>query len=87
MRFKIQVLRQRGFRVVAFDMDLTAVAMHSRGRLRRDKLNHYLEQATSDFVRLIPALFAEGFSLAIATHSDEAEFGNDVKRETHILGH
>jgi len=37
-------------------------------------------------VELVPALHRWGFRLAIATHSDEAEFGGPVGPETHILG-
>ena len=75
-----------GIRVVAFDMDQTAVSQHSRGRLKREDLNQYLDQATPDFLALVPLLYSRGLKLAIATHSDEAEFGGEVQPETHILG-
>src|SRR3569832_1535605 len=74
----IALLRQHSIKVVTFDMDQTAVAMHSRGRLSRTKLDHYLDLATPDFVQLIPRLHREGFGLCIATHSDEAEFGGFI---------
>lgn len=83
----ISLLRDCGIRLLVFDMDQTAVAVHSHGCLRRDKLDNYLKQATPEFVRAVPALHAAGFALAIATHSDEAEFGGDVQPPTHILGH
>jgi hypothetical protein len=35
---------------------------------------HYLQAAAPPFVQLVPALHAAGFFLAIATHSDEAEY-------------
>ena len=85
----IDILRQMSCKVVAFDMDQTAVAMHSRGRLRRDNLVDYMDKAVPPFVQLVPALHAAGFSLAIATHSDEAEFDStaaDITRGTHIMG-
>ena len=82
----IQLLQHHAIKVVAFDMDQTAVSVHSRGRLRREKLDGYLDKATPDFLRIVPALYKHGFNLCIATHSDEAEFGILVRPETHILG-
>lgn len=85
----MELLRQHSIRLVVFDMDQTAVAAHSRGRLERTQLATFLDQATADFVRLIPRLFAAGVSMAIATHSDAAEYGRidqQVQPETHILG-
>lgn len=84
----IQVLCSRGIRVVAFDMDQTAVAVHNRGRLERGQaLQEYLQQATPDFLRLIPALHNHGeIGLSIATHSDQAEYNGDIQPDTHILG-
>jgi len=82
----IQLLHHHSIKVVVFDMDQTAVSVHSRGKLRRDKLDEYLDKATPDFLRLVPALQKHGFALSIATHSDEAEFGFLVRPETHILG-
>lgn len=95
----VTILRQRNVQVVAFDMDQTAVAMHSRGQLRRKDLDNYLERAVPPFLQIVPALHAAGFGLAMATHSDEAEFSNVtnnsssnsstaiVAPDTHILGH
>jgi hypothetical protein len=86
----VAVLRSRGIRLVAFDMDQTAVAAHSRGRLRRDHQEDFFAQATPAFLRLVPALFAQGFFLAMATHSDEAEYAASsgvVQPQTHIMGH
>lgn len=82
----IQLLKEKGIKVVAFDMDQTAVSVHSRGRLRRDGLDSYLNQATHDFRNIVPELHKHGFGLSISTHSDEAEFGGDVQPESHILG-
>jgi hypothetical protein len=85
------LLQAHSIRVIVFDMDQTAVAMHSRGSLQRKDLPDYLKQATRDFQRLVPQLHQHGFHLAIATHSDEAEFETDrraseIDRETHIMG-
>ena len=79
-------LKQKGIKLVSFDMDQTAVSIHSRGRLLRSELNDFLDKATVDFQKFVPALFRNGFFLSIATHSDEAEFGDSIKPETHILG-
>lgn len=80
------LLKKRGIKVVVFDLDLTAVAQHSCGSLLRSKLEGYLDAATPGFRALVPLLHARGFSLAIATHSDEAEFDGDIRPETHIVG-
>jgi hypothetical protein len=82
----ITLLKRHGIKVVTFDMDLTAVAMHSRGRLRRDELDEYLSHATQAFQALVPVLYKHGFKLSIATHSDEDEFGGKIQPATHILG-
>ena len=94
----IALLHAQAIRCVAFDMDFTAVARHSRGRLRRDCLQHeYLDYAVPPFVALVPALHAAGIHVAITTHSDEAEFDSNnnnnnnnnggIRHSTHILGH
>ena len=83
----IQKLREKGIKVVVFDMDLTIVNQHSRGRLKRgEPLEEFLSKVSPDFVQLVPALYKEGFQLAIATHSDEAEYNRRITPETHILG-
>jgi LmbE family N-acetylglucosaminyl deacetylase len=83
-----EALARLGVRVVAFDMDQTAVAMHSRGCLPRDPraLGEYLDRATPDFVDLVPLLRRSGIGVCIATHSDEAEYGGLIRPSTHILG-
>jgi len=94
----LALLRREKIRCVALDMDCTAVAQHSRGRLRRGKpLEAFLSRATPAFVALVPALHRHGgFCIAVTTHSDEAEFEDTSKRaddgssrihrDTHILG-
>lgn len=85
----IQRLQESGIRVVIFDMDLTIVNQHSRGQLQRGApLEAFLAKVTPDFKRLVPELYKQGFSLAIATHSDEkeVEYNKYISKETHILG-
>jgi len=84
----IALLQSKNIQVCVFDMDLTAVAAHSRGRLRLgQRMDEYLAKATPAFCALVPLLHEAGIGLAIATHSDEAEYdGINVKREIHILG-
>lgn len=87
----LQLLHAHSIHVVVFDMDQTAVATHSRGRLQRASLDTFLNQITPDFQRLVPHLHENGFHLAIATHSDEAEFKKGrqaalIDPTTHILG-
>jgi hypothetical protein len=83
----IQLLREKGIRVVIWDMDLTIVRQHSRGRLPRgESLEEFLSKTSEDFITLVPSLYKEGFKLAIATHSDTAEYSKKIQPETHILG-
>ena len=82
----VKLLCDNGIKVVAFDMDLTAVTDHSLGQLKREDVDFYLSKVSKDFVSLVCELYEKGFNLAIATHSDEAEFGETIKKKTHILG-
>lgn len=83
----LAVLKANSVRALAWDMDLTAVQKHSMGRLERSELDDFLNQTTPGFITLVPELHREGFGLAIATHSDEAEYnGGTVNQETHIVG-
>jgi hypothetical protein len=82
----IALLQSQSIRVCVFDMDLTAVAAHSQGCLLRSELDEYLNKATPSFRAIVPKLHGAGIGLAIATHSDEAEYGGHVQPETHILG-
>jgi len=76
-----------GIRVVAFDMDLTAVREHSRGRMQRgENLDAFLKTVSPTFVELVSELEKQGVGYAIATHSDELQFKGPIQRETHILG-
>lgn len=83
----LDLLHQHHIKVVAFDMDQTAVAQHSHGRLKRGQpLEQYLDRTTPCFKALVPQLHSHGIGLCIATLSDEAEFGGLVQPTTHILG-
>lgn len=83
----IQRLREKGVKVVIWDMDLTMTKTHSHGRLQRgEPLEEFLNDVSPDFVQLVPSLAREGFGLAIATHSDEKEYSGSITPETHILG-
>jgi beta-phosphoglucomutase-like phosphatase (HAD superfamily) len=87
----MELLKEHSIQLVVFDMDQTAVAAHSRGRLERSEpeFSTFLNHATPDFLSLIPRLFAANISMAIATHSDAAEYGVidvEVQLETHVLG-
>jgi len=70
------LLLEGGFKSVAVDLDQTAVSAHSRGSLLRSLLPAYLEKITPDFVELARACQARGVGVAVATHSDEAEYGS-----------
>jgi len=88
----MNLLEKSQYKVIVFDMDLTAVAMHSRGTMRRDSLDKFLGKISPDFAHLVPMLHKNGFKVAMATHSDEAEYDHGrlsalVNRETHIMGH
>jgi len=76
-------------KVVVFDMDQCMVARHSWGRLRREAadLGDFLSRVTPDFALLARAVHARGGRLAVATHSDSAEYASPfVSRDTHIMG-
>jgi hypothetical protein len=85
----MELLQEHSIRLVVFDMDQTAVGAHSRGRLERTELSKFLDHATPGFLSLVPRLHEKGIGMAIATHSDAAEFGQEdeqVQPATHILG-
>jgi hypothetical protein len=88
----VRLLKKHKIRVVVFDMDQTAIAAHSRGTLLRSNFKEFTSRATPAFLQLVMALYNEGsFQIAIATHSDEAEFQNgrhveEVHPLTHIMG-
>ena len=83
------------YRVVALDMDQTLLKMHSHGCLRRQDLPKYIASVSNDAVALVLKLHASGaVRLAVATHSDEAEYGwtrdaitgVPTAHETHCIG-
>jgi len=84
-----------GFKCVAFDMDQCLVTQHSMGRLQRGKqLEDYVASTTADFIAATAALAQDRVKLAVATHSDEAEYGLSTNQfgthktyvEYHIMG-
>lgn len=66
-------LREQGVRSVIFDMDQCLVSAHSRGRLRRRDLDAFVARVKPDFIAAANELHNFGFSLAVATHSDQEE--------------
>eukprot|EP00669_Euglena_mutabilis_P012851 TRINITY_DN7542_c0_g1_i1.p1 TRINITY_DN7542_c0_g1~~TRINITY_DN7542_c0_g1_i1.p1 ORF type:complete len:205 (-),score=18.92 TRINITY_DN7542_c0_g1_i1:132-746(-) len=68
-------IAQSGYRAVAFDMDRTLIRDHSRGCLRRSDISSYFAAASPDAVALMLELHTLGVHLAVATHSDAAEYG------------
>ena len=74
------------FSVIVFDMDQCMVAAHSRGRLRRSQLASFTSRLSADFAVLATACAAAGLRLAVATHSDEAEYGWLRPRTDFIIG-
>jgi len=79
-----------GIKAVAFDMDQCLVAQHSLGKLRRGAAHEaYKANATPDFVATVHKLADDGIKLAVATHSDEIEYGTshlETHSTTHIMG-
>ena len=88
----LELLNKHRIRIVVFDMDQTAIAAHSRGTLLRSDLAEFASRATPAFLQLVPALYKDGtFQLAVATHSDEAQFKtgchvDEIDPSTHIMG-
>lgn len=62
------MLRNEGCNTVVFDLDLTAVAVHSHGVMRRALLAEYCSEICPDFKRILPILDREKFNLAIASY-------------------
>mmetsp|Transcript_55314 Transcript_55314/g.129453 ORF Transcript_55314/g.129453 Transcript_55314/m.129453 type:complete len:227 (+) Transcript_55314:171-851(+) len=84
-----QHLQDANIEIACFDMDLTMVAQHSMGRMKRgDPLEQFLSNIRTDFVRLVPKLHQRSIKLAVATHSDAHEYNwlLGVREESHILG-
>jgi hypothetical protein len=82
----VDLLRRRGIKCCVFDMDQCLVAAHSRGSLRRQDLDQFIQAVTPSFQLLVPALKAAGIKLAVATHSDGIEHTSKKPRSTHIIG-
>ena len=81
--------RSAGVRVVAFDMDQTIVAQHSWGQMKRhgDALSNFFGKITPAFALLARRLHSAGFKLAVATHSDAAEYNLLYRRkEDYVIG-
>ena len=81
-------LKQLDIRTVCFDMDQCAVRQHSYGRLERgDMLLKFVENATEDFIAIVPKLIACGVNVAITTHSDAQEYiANNKPSTKYIIG-
>ena len=71
---------------MAFDMDQTAVAQHSHGRLTTEGFGNYVASAKKAFVEVVPVLLEQGVKVGIATHSDSVEYVGDVAKGTHLVG-
>jgi acetyl esterase/lipase len=80
-------LLSMGIKVVIFDMDQCMVAMHSMGRLRRDNFHVFVSKTSNDFIIFARALHSAGVKLAVATHSDSAEYNALLRPRTqYIIG-
>mmetsp|Transcript_11329 Transcript_11329/g.28587 ORF Transcript_11329/g.28587 Transcript_11329/m.28587 type:complete len:325 (+) Transcript_11329:47-1021(+) len=88
----VEDMQAAGIRCVAFDMDQTMVDRHSRGRLRKSKLDWFASHTTPAFLTLVPKLLEAGIHVAMATASDKAEYRPHAPKvvrttpETHLLG-
>lgn len=69
-------------------MDQTAVAHHSQGRLLRGPpLEEFCSKVTPSFKEIVPKLHAAGIQLAIATHSNEADYARkNLDQSLYIMG-
>ena len=56
----VEALKDNGVKCVAFDMDQTLVARHSRGNLRRKNYDWFKGHVTEAFVELVPRLSSAG---------------------------
>ncbi len=64
-------LKEKNVKVVVFDMDNTAIRMHSSGALRVSKFKDYCQKVSPDFLEIVPFLIILNIRVAIATFSDE----------------
>lgn len=83
----IAKLRERGIKVVVWDMDQTMGGGHCGEGILKEQAAEYIAQASPDFVEAVRALHLLDFKLAVATNSDPLEYDlPGQSRETHILG-
>ena len=80
------LLIEHGIKVVAFDMDQCLVAQHSRGSLQRKHLSDYTSKVTVDFLVAVTTFARRGLFLAVATHSDAAEYNENRSESEYIIG-
>ena len=82
-------LKQRGIKVIAFDMDQCLVNAHSRGSMKRQPaaLTKFYGKVTTGFKVLARVAHKHGLKLAVATHSDENEYFTSFKsQQEYIMG-
>jgi len=64
-------LTDRGVKAVVFDFDCTITIKHSGGRVRKDRLEAYLQDNVSPtFQSLLPALLSSPLKVGVATFAD-----------------
>ena len=88
----ISQLKEKGIKVVVWDMDHTMSAMHCGTGIRRDtELTGYLDAVSKDFVTLSNELAKAGYHQAVATSSDplwlQFPYNSEgYSLDTHICG-
>ncbi|CAL1169073.1 unnamed protein product [Cladocopium goreaui] len=70
----IAKLRERGIKVVVWDMDQTMGGGHCGEGILKEQAAEYIAQASPDFVEAVRALYLLDFKLAVATNSDPLEY-------------
>ncbi len=74
--------RAENIRAVVFDFDCTISLNHSGGRVRKEKMEQFLEDNISPCFRdILPRLLADGFLVGVATFADSY-----MAPPTHIAG-
>ncbi len=74
--------RAENISAVVFDFDCTISLNHSGGRVRREKLDYFLEDNISPcFQNILPRLLADGFLVGVATFAD-----GYMAPATHVAG-
>jgi len=82
----IEQLLMRETQCVVFDLDCTACIDHSGGVMDRLRLQNYINNPSTDFVRITKMLLSKRIKVGIATFCDEAYYERGYDKNAWIAG-